>query len=184
MTLATAKQHLAASTRRGQPMIMAGLVFWACAELAYWLLPARLVPLAYLFGTGMILPLGLLIAAVQKIDLFTKGNPLGALGGLVGAMQILFAPILVLVWKEQPDWLPFAVGALTGAHFLPFVWIYDSKTYLFQSIATVLAATVAGIFFMDEAYFLTPLAVFGVYLFTYAGLQGENERSSIANFQI
>ncbi|WP_420849674.1 DUF7010 family protein [Peribacillus tepidiphilus] len=49
-------------------------------------------------------------------------------------MQLFFAPILILVGYEQYEWVPFVVGVLTRAHFLPFMWVYDSRAYLFQQL--------------------------------------------------
>jgi hypothetical protein len=30
-----------------------------------------------------------------------------------------------MIVLHQPYWVPFAIGVLAGAHFLPYVWIYD-----------------------------------------------------------
>jgi hypothetical protein len=83
--------------------------------------------------------------------------------GLIGGVQLFFAPLVIMIVLHQSDWIPFAIGVLTGAHFLPYVWIYDSKVYLFQTIATVFTASFFGIVFMELSFYIVPFALSIVY---------------------
>lgn len=156
---------LAVSSKRGLPMIFAGMLFWLVAGLAGFLDHAITV-WVYLYGIGLIFPVGLLIAKAMKADLFAKDNPLAVLAGVAGAMQILFAPLVILILFRLPEYIPFAVGVLTGAHFLPYAVIYRSKAYLFLSIATVAGAGLIGSLALQYTFLATPFALAAVYLVT------------------
>jgi uncharacterized protein YybS (DUF2232 family) len=91
-------------------------------------------------------------------------------------LQLFFAPILILVGFEQYEWVPFVVGVLTGAHFLPFMWVYDSRAYLFQTVATVIVSSVTGILFMEHALSIVPFALMMVYAMTIVLLRKELKR--------
>lgn len=156
---------LASSSKRGLPMILTGVLFWLAVGLAGFL-DHSITVWVYLYGIGVIFPAGLLVAKLMKIDMLVKDNPLAVLAGVVGGMQILFAPVILLVLFQLPNYIPFTVGVLTGAHFLPFAVIYRSKAYLFQSIATVAGAAVTGFFAHEHTFLVTPFTLMAVYIVT------------------
>jgi len=168
-------EGLAASSKRGLPMIIAGVLFWLAAGLSGFLDRAIAV-WVYLYGIGLIFPLGILLARLMNIDLFAKGNPLGGLAGAVGGMQILFAPVVLLVLFQLPDYMPFTVGVLTGAHFLPFAVIYGSRAYAFLSAATVAGAALTGFFAHAHTFLATPFTLTAVYAAACLWLVKENRR--------
>ncbi len=129
--------------------------------------------LIYLAGAGMLWPLGLLVGSLLKFDLFTKDNPLSTLAGLIGGLQILFIPLMIGAYATTPLYVPWYLGVLVGAHFLPFVWVYDSRAYLFAAIATTAVAALTGWLAPEATYVLTPFAVVAVLLVTLALLWRE-----------
>lgn len=174
-----AKQALARSTKRGFPVILSGLLFWLAAGGAAFFLPEEAIVWVYVFGVGVVFPLGILLARLMNIDLFAKGNPLGPLAGVIGAVQILFVPIVLMLVYYEPRWLPFVLGVLNGAHFLPYVWVYNSKTYLFHSVATTGIATVVGVAYMTSTFTVTPFAVAAVFVITLIGLWMESGKDGM-----
>ena len=62
-----------------------------------------------------------------------------------------------------PEYLPFTIGLLAGSHFLPYMWIYKSKAYLFVTLGTCLSSLILGGFLVDQAFILVPLAISIVY---------------------
>ncbi|SFB04490.1 MULTISPECIES: hypothetical protein [unclassified Bacillus (in: firmicutes)] len=160
------QQDLSSEAQNGYPMFIAGIVFWLCAGLASFFLAEKVLVWVYVFGVGLVFPLGILVSKVLKINFLATHNPLSVIGGLVGGIQIFFAPLVILVAYEQPGSMPFVVGVLTGAHFLPYVAIYQSKAYLFQTVGTVLAVSVIGINWMDQAFTLIPFVLVVVYAIT------------------
>lgn len=170
-----AKLALARSTKRGLPLVSAGFLFWIVSGVCGIVLPLTIVQWVYVFGVGVVFPIGLLISFILKIDIFAKGNPLGVLAGIIGGMQILFAPIIIMLVFKEPSWIPFALGVLNGAHFLPYAWIYNSKTYLFHSLATTLVSAIVGAIFIKTTFALTPFAVAFIFLVSLIGLFGESK---------
>ncbi|WP_102262428.1 DUF7010 family protein [Mesobacillus jeotgali] len=160
------RMELSAEAGKGYPMFIAGVIFWLMMGVGGLLVPQQIMVWVYLFGIGLVLPLGILVSKVIHVNFLATHNPLSTIGGLVGGIQIFFAPIIVLVAYQQPDWIPFIIGVLTGAHFLPYVAIYKSKAYIFQTVATVVAASLIGFGLMDQAYLLIPFSLVIVYSIT------------------
>lgn len=177
MDISEVKKDLITRTKRGVAMFYVGAGYWLLMGiLSFFDLHIKLLGLFYLIGAGMLFPLGILVSQLLKIDFFAKDNPLSGMAGILGAVQLLFAPILVLIFMEQVEWLPFFVAVLTGAHFLPFSSLYDSRAYIFQSVAVVMMATVVGFLFRDGLYSILPFALSAIYLTTCFLLQGENRK--------
>lgn len=167
MDLGTMKRDLARRSWRGLPNIMAAVGLWiAFGALGIALPDTPQRALIYLFGAGLLLPLGMLIAALLRIDLFARGNPLALLGGYLGGLQILFIPLMVGAYLATPQFVPWYLGVLVGAHFLPFAWLYDSRAYLLGSIGTASAAALTGWLLPAMTYVATPFAVAAALLLT------------------
>src|SRR5690625_4921922 len=114
-------EHISEQAQKGTPMILAGIIFWILALIANFVLPSDIIVWFYLFGIGAVFPLGILISKVLKINFLANDNPLSVIGGLIGGIQVFFAPLIILVALNQPDWIPFVVGILTGVFlFLSF----------------------------------------------------------------
>lgn len=172
------QNNLITRTKRGVSMFYVGTGYWLLLGLLSFIdMHIKLLGLFYLIGAGMLFPLGILVSKMLKIDFVANGNPLSGLNGLLGATQLFFAPILVLIFMEKVEWLPFFVAILTGAHFFPFVWVYKSKAYIFQTVAVVLSATFCGFLFMDMIYSILPFILAAVYLTTSILLNAENKRN-------
>lgn len=169
------RMELSAEAGKGYPMFIAGVIFWLVMGVGGLFVPQQIMVWVYLFGIGLVLPLGILVSKVIHVNFLATHNPLSTIGGLVGGIQIFFAPIIILVAYQQPDWIPFIVGVLTGAHFLPYVAIYQSKAYLFQTVATVLTVSLIGFGWMDQAYLLIPFSLIIVYSVTLFWLMKETK---------
>ncbi|AIW84199.1 hypothetical protein EXW39_17180 [Bacillus mycoides] len=181
MNIAEAKRDLAQRTKRGIPVIIAGILFWIVASVTGILLSEKQVVWVYLIGMGCVFPCGLMIAAILKIDMFAKGNSLGTLAGIIGGINVLNIPLVLLAYFQFPEWLPFVVAMLIGVHFVPYVWIYESKSYGVLSVGTVFVTSVCGILFADNGLIVIPLSVTAVYLLTLIGLVIENKKAE--NYQ-
>ncbi|PGM90813.1 DUF7010 family protein [Bacillus cereus] len=177
MNISEAKRDLAQKTKKGFPVIIAGLLFWIVASITGVLLSEKQVVWVYLIGMGCVFPFGLMLAAILKIDMFAKGNPLGTLAGIIGGINVLNIPFVLLAYFQFPEWLPFVVAMLIGVHFLPYVWIYESKSYGFLSVGTVLVTSVSGIIFAEKGFIVIPIAVTVVYFITLISVSLENKKA-------
>ncbi|WP_420796302.1 DUF7010 family protein [Bacillus methanolicus] len=175
--MSRAKLDLMKRTKKGVAMFYVGALYW----LIFWTasfadLDIKIMGLFLLIGAGLLFPIGILVSKTLNIDFFAKGNPLSNLAGAMGGMQILFAPILVLIYMERIQWLPFIIAILTGAHFFPFVTLYKSKGYFFHTFAVIIYTSVVGFLFMDQIYTILPLGLFIIYFLTSLFLNIENKR--------
>lgn len=177
MNISEARRDLAQKTKRGFPVILAGLLFWSIASITGVFLSEKQVVWVYLIGMGCVFPFGLMLAAVLKIDMFAKGNPLGTLAGVIGGINVLNIPFVLLAYFQFPEWLPFVVAMLIGVHFVPYVWIYESKSYGLLSVGTVLVTSVCGILFAEKGFIVIPMAVTVVYFITLISLSIENKKA-------
>ena len=125
--------------------------------------PMDAVRLIWILGLGLIFPIGIFISKILGVNMLSSDNPLGILGGIVAAPQAFYIPVFVLVYMKIPEFLPFTIGLLAGSHFLPYMWIYKSKAYLFVTLGTCLSALILGSFFVDQAFTVVPLAISIVY---------------------
>ncbi len=170
------RYELSVRAQKGYPILLSGALFFLVLAILSLYIPKDALYLLWVVGLGMIFPLGIIIGKLLKIDIITKDNPLGTLGGIVAGMQAFFIPVFIMVYQNNPEWLPFTVGLLGASHFLPYYWIYDSKAYLFLAIATGLVAFVAGGTFIGSAFLVTPLGIAAVYAITVVLILKENRK--------
>jgi hypothetical protein len=180
MNIEKVKLDLVIRTQRGIVMFYIGAVYWFILWiLSFVHMPIKLLGLLYLIGAGMLFPLGVLLSRLLKIDFMAKDNPLSNIAGLIGGIQLFFAPILVLIFLEKIEWLPFFAAILTGAHFFPFTALYNSKGYVFQTISVVLLTTIIGFIWMEQIYHLLPFGLSVLYFITSMILSKENKQVSL-----
>ena len=151
------------TAKKGYPILLAGTIVFLLFTLLPLVLPMNIVHLTWIFGLSVIFPLGILISKLVNVNLLVTDNPIGTLGGIVAAPQAFYIPVFVLVYMNIPEYLPFTIGLLAGSHFLPYMWIYKSKAYLFVTLGACFSALILGGFFVDHAYTLVPSAISIVY---------------------
>ncbi len=157
------RQDLRTRTGRGSSALLGGTLLWATFGILGLVLPDRPErALLYLFGAGALFPLSLLLARVRGLDPFARGNPLGTLAGLLGAVQVLYIPVLLGAYYLIPDAVPWFLGVLVGAHLLPFAWLHGSTGYLTAAIGTTTAAGLSGWLTAEHAHITTPFSVTAV----------------------
>jgi hypothetical protein len=105
----------------GLAFILAGAFLWTGLGIL-GLSPAdpRSAAPAYLWATGLVFPLALLLGRLPGHDVLARANPLGTLGASLSGLQVSFFPVLPWAYLYRPSVVPWFLGALTGAHFLPF----------------------------------------------------------------
>jgi len=152
-------RNISLQTKKGYPILMAGGIIFLLLAIMPYLFPLNIVHLIWVWGLGGIFPLGLLLGKILKIDLIGSKNPLSALGGTVAAPQAFYIPVFILIYMKIPEYLPYCIGLLGGSHFLPYMWIYKSKAYLFVTLAICLSSFILGSFFIELAFILVPSAI-------------------------
>ncbi|WP_155590968.1 DUF7010 family protein [Lysinibacillus cavernae] len=162
-TLDDLQQQIIFEAKKGYPILLSGAFVFLLFTLMPFVFPLEAVRLIWIFGLGVIFPIGIFISKILGVNLFTTDNPLGTLGGIVAAPQAFYIPVFIIVYMKIPEYLPFTIGLLAGSHFLPYIWIYKSKAYLFITLGSCFSALILGSFFINQAFTLVPLAISIVY---------------------
>ena len=162
-TLENLQKEIIFEAKKGFPILLSGAIVFLIYTLMHLIFPIEAVRLIWILGLGVIFPLGILISKILGVNLLSTDNPLGTLGGIVAAPQAFYIPVFIIVYMKIPEYLPFTVGLLAGSHFLPYMWIYKSKAYLFVTLGACFSALILGGFFVDHAFTLVPLAISIVY---------------------
>ena len=162
-TLDQLQMDIIMTAKKGYPILLAGAIVFLLFTLMPLVIPMKTIHLIWIFGLSVIFPFGILISKLVNVNLLVTDNPIGTLGSIVAAPQAFYIPIFVLVYMQIPEYLPFTIGLLAGSHFLPYMWIYKSKAYLFVTLGTCFSALILGGFFVDQAFTLVPLAISIVY---------------------
>lgn len=174
-TIEDLKVDVSRSAQKGYPLLLSGAIFFLMLASLVYVIPKETLHLIWVIGLGFIFPFGILLGKLLKIDIMSNTNPLATLGGIAGGMQAFFIPVFIMVYQNNPEWLPFTVGLLGASHFLIYYWIYISKAYLFVSIATGLAALISGGYFIETTFVVTPILISAIYFATVIMILKENK---------
>lgn len=144
-------------------MPIAGTLYW----FAVWALVNQLPLKSALFwsfvATGAVFPVGTLITRWCGGNLFAKSETFTSLGMLFNAMQFLFWPIVILVWRVSPEWTLYAMATLFGSHFLGYAWLYRSRGYGLLTMGLCVVLTAAVLIAQGPLVTIVPLFAAVVY---------------------
>lgn len=93
-------------------------------------------------ATMPLLPLAWLLGKVFKTEWKIANNPLNDLGLWLNFAQLFYFPLLFFVLMRDNYDMPMALAIITGAHFFPYAWFYQTKSY----------AVMAGVISVGSAY--------------------------------
>jgi hypothetical protein len=162
-TIDAERARLARLTARGIGMPLAGLFFWLAVAVLVRELPVRSALFWSFCATGVVFPVGALLTRAFGGDLFAKSETLTPLGLLLNGMQLLFWPVIILVWRIAPEWVPYTMATLFGSHFIGYAWIYRSRGYAVLTLGVSVLLTAAVLVARDPLYTATPLIAAAVY---------------------
>lgn len=173
-TIDAMRDELAAITKRGVGMPVAGMVYWiAMAALGARLGP-RQAALAMFFGTGAVFPLGWWLTKLAGGNLMHKGHALTSLGMTLNFVQLAYWPIVLAIFGREPMLVPLALGSLFGSHFLPYGWFYRSRGYTTLGISAPIVALLLQLAAPTRTFVLIPLGMAACYAVAVALVQREN----------
>ncbi|HUL74710.1 MAG TPA: hypothetical protein VLT86_16485 [Vicinamibacterales bacterium] len=143
------RRRISTTSKRGIGMPAAGLLFWLAAAWLTRRFPAPQAVLYTFFLTGLVFPVGVALTRAAGGNLFTRSAGLTPLGLQLAALQAFFWPIIILVYRLSPEWTPWAMAILFGAHFLPYAWLHRSRAYAFLSASV--AVSLSGLALVTRA---------------------------------
>lgn len=76
-----------------------------------------------------LMPLAYVVSKIIKVDFQNKDNPLTGMGIVAALNQMIYILIVMWVFSATPDKMVMVYAMITGAHFLPYGWLYQSKVY-------------------------------------------------------
>jgi hypothetical protein len=123
------KVEIIATSKRGYPILVAGALFFLVLALLPAIMPLRTVQLIWVLGLIVIFPVGILLGQLLGIEVITRNNPLGTLGGLIAGTQAFYLPVFIAVYQFQPDLLPLTIGVL-GWRSLPSLCLVVQQSCL------------------------------------------------------
>lgn len=157
--LQTLQSDIIKEAKKGYPILLSGSIVFLIFTFLPLIFPMETVYLIWIFGLSVIFPFGILLSKLLGVNILATGNPLATLGGIVAAPQAFFIPVFIIVYMHIPTYLPFTIGLLGGSHFLPYMWIYRSKAYLFVTLGVCFSSLIIGGFFVDQAFIFVPIAI-------------------------
>ena len=129
--------------KNGINFILAASICWAAISILWMghMNPGKLVLYTFM-ATMPILPLAYVFGKFFKTSWKIENNPLNDLGLLLNFAQLFYFPLLVVVLMKNNYDMPMALAIITGAHFFPYAWFYQTKSF----------AVMAGVISVGAAY--------------------------------
>jgi len=134
-----ALDDVSASSAGGAPFLIAfGLTLAICAVLGQ-MLPVRVAALITLFQGNLALPLAFLLERKLRARP-SQGDRLRPLAIQLAMSQIVALPAVLLVYSLEPAYVPAALVAVGGGHFLPYAWLHRTPVYIFLGVGVSVGA--------------------------------------------
>ncbi|MEM7414087.1 MAG: hypothetical protein AAF389_01240 [Gemmatimonadota bacterium] len=168
------RERIGRATMKGIGMPVAGMLYWVAVGFVLRTdLPVETALVLCFALTGPVFPVGYLITRVLGGDLFAKSRTLTPLGMQLAALQLFFWPVIIVVFKQAPEWTPFTLAVLFGSHFLPYGWMYRSRGYPLLTGLLAVSLSVAVIATGDPLFGEVPWIAAACYAVSIAVLWAE-----------
>lgn len=132
------RRHGILSSLAGFPFLLVmGLAWLVGGALSYWV-PIRFAPWIYPCLGGLAVPFAIALERRLGYVPAADPDPLLPLTLQLLFVQIVAFPAILLVWDEDPAFMPVAFAAIVGAHFIPFTWVYQTSVYIGLGIVVAL----------------------------------------------
>ncbi|GHN00643.1 hypothetical protein WSM22_21320 [Cytophagales bacterium WSM2-2] len=139
------RTELSIKAKNGIDFITSASIVWL--GITYiWTLPysSHSKSVLTFFVGAVVLPLALLLSKVYKTTWTIKENPLQPLGLWLNFAQLVYFPFLIFTLSKEPDYFVMVYVIITGAHFFPYSWYYNTKLYAVFSILISVGALIIG----------------------------------------
>ncbi|UOQ74821.1 DUF7010 family protein [Hymenobacter cellulosilyticus] len=145
LNLDALRLELSVKAKNGLDFIVAASLIWTAITLI-WMLPNS--PgrngLFTLCLSGVMLPMALLFSKVFRTTWTIKDNPIQPLGLWLNFAQLFYFPILIFMYIKHPQYFIMTYGIITGAHFFPYAWFYNTKSFAIMAGVIALGCMVLG----------------------------------------
>ena len=155
--------RLSLLTRKGIGMPAAGMLYWIAVAVVLQRPPSTSALVLCFILTGPVFPIGVGLTRLAGGDLLAKSPSLTPLGMQLAALQLFYWPIIIVVFRQAPEWTPFTLAVLFGSHFLPYGWLYQSRAYMFLTISVTVVLSAAVLITGDPLYSTIPILTAACY---------------------
>ena len=129
--------------KNGINFILAASICWVIISLLWTShIDSGMLVLYSFMATMPLLPLAWVLGKVFKTEWKIANNSLNDLGLWLNFAQLFYFPLLIVVLMKNHNDMPMALAIITGAHFFPYAWFYQTKSY----------AVMAGVISVGSAY--------------------------------
>jgi hypothetical protein len=152
------RNELSVSARNGIDFITAAGIVWMIITFI-WTLDMSTYNMSVLtfIAGGVMLPLAFVLSRIYGTTWKIKDNPLQPLGLWLNFAQLFYFPFLVFVLIKMPDYFVMVYVIITGGHFFPYAWFYNTRWYAIVAGITVVGALVLGLTLESSQFFYIPL---------------------------
>ncbi len=147
-----ARDDVSASSAGGAPFLIAFGLTLSATAIASFFLPLRIAALVALFQGNLALPLAFWLERRMGRGPMAPGNPLKPLSVLMAMSQIVALPAVFYAYGLHPAYVPAALAAIGGGHFLPYAWLQRTQIYTVLGIAVALGAFAISIVLRRESF--------------------------------
>jgi formate/nitrite transporter FocA (FNT family) len=158
------RDDLARRTLKGIGMPVAGMLYWIGATFVLRAFPQKTALVVCFAMTGAVFPLGAALTRVMGGDLFAKSRSLTPLGIQLAAVQLFYWPVIIVVFRQAPEWTPYTLAVLFGSHFLPYGWLYASRAYALLAALVAVTLSAAVLYTGSPMYFTAPVVAAACYV--------------------
>lgn len=157
MNLSNLKNELAIQSKNGISFLSSAVVIWTIITVIFSLpLEMGQKNVFMLFSSGIMLPCAIALSKLYKVDWKSEGLPLSDLGLGLNLAQLMYFPILFLVFAHSPSDMVAVFAIITAAHLYPYGWLYQAKAYyIFAPVISVLVMILG--FTAGEKLWMIPL---------------------------
>jgi hypothetical protein len=147
-----ALDDVSASSAGGAPFLIAfGFTLAVCGVLGL-VLPVRTAAIITLFQGNLALPLAFLLERRLGTRRLAADHPLRPLALQMAMSQIVALPAVLLAFSLHPAYVPAAMAAIGGGHFLPYAWLQRTRIYVFLGVGVSVGALVLSLALRHEAF--------------------------------
>ncbi|MCP3029891.1 hypothetical protein LF817_00910 [Halobacillus sp. A1] len=134
MNISEMKSELAIKSKHGISFLTAAVVVWLIITVVF-LLPIEITQknVFMLFTSGLTFPLSIISSKLFDVDWKAENLPLSVLGLYLNLAQLMYFPIIFLVFTKSVEDMAAVFAIITAAHLFPYGWLYDAKAYSFFS---------------------------------------------------
>lgn len=160
LNLEASRNELSIKGKNGLGFLISGSVIWMIITVIYFL-PIGIYgkSILMLCSSGIMFPLSIGINHLLKADWKLEGHPLGPLGLFLNLAQVMYFPILIWAIGKSPEEAVIFFAIITGAHFFPYGWFYNTKAYAIMAPVSACAVMLIGWKIAIGNLWLVPLSM-------------------------